>query len=117
MAKAKVRASAPALPAEPVDPDMVDAREFFELDQWRKSPEVAQRLKKHEELRQRLKGRWKDSQRNAPWEWKGGRVYFVQQQGKSKSVCGLGNCGNIGLKHSPEWHVKAELMQQPPDAA
>lgn len=115
MAKAKV-APKQAQPA-PLDPTLIDARELYELDQWRKSPEIAGKMRRHEELRQRLKGIWKDTMRNAPWELPGWQLFFVQQQGKAKSVCGIAACGNMGLRHSPELHLKAQPMQQPPEAA
>lgn len=107
---AKAKAKPVALPALPLDPFEADAQELFQLDQWRKSPEVAGKMRRHEELRQRLKGPFKDGQRNAPWQGSGWRVYYVQQRGKAKSVCAIAACGNMGLHHSPEWHLKAEVM-------
>jgi hypothetical protein len=107
--KAKVRKPKP----EPLDHESALAFELYQLDNWRKLPEVSGRLKRHEELRNLLKTAWRESQRNAPWQADGWQVFFVQQQGKSKSVCALSTCGNIGLRHSPEWHVKCQTMVNP----
>jgi hypothetical protein len=107
----------PAPKPSPKDPQLALAFELYQLDVWRKSPEVSGKLKRHEELRNMLKETWKTTQRNAPWSEPGWQVFFVQQQGKSKSVCALSTCGNIGLRHSPEWHVKCQTMVNPPNAA
>jgi hypothetical protein len=92
------------------------AFELYQLDVWRKSPEVSGKLRRHEELRNLLKTTWREHVRNAPWQGNGWQVFFVQQQGKSKSVCALSTCGNIGLRHSPEWHVKCQTMINSNDA-
>jgi hypothetical protein len=110
--KAKVQASEP----EPMDPVHALAFELYQLDVWRKSPEVSGKLRRHEELRNLLKTTWREHVRNAPWQGNGWQVFFVQQQGKSKSVCALSTCGNIGLRHSPEWHVKCQTMVNSNDA-
>lgn len=113
MTKAKRVLKAPALP--PSDPMEVLAREFFELDQWRRSTETAAKLKRHEDARKLLQTAWKQSGRNAPWLGDGWQVFFVQQPGKSFTRPCDG-CQGVADRRDSEYHIKAQVMVQP-DAA
>lgn len=112
--KARIKAAPVVIEEKPpiIDTLDVEAREFAELDVWRKSPEVAPKLARHEALRKILQLAWKEQNRNAPWMHGSHAVFFVQQTGKAYPVCGTG-CLVAGKRREPEWHVKVQQMVSP----
>jgi hypothetical protein len=116
MAKQKATPQAQAPPVVERDPMDVIAERACAAYLKLQSPEMAW-VKQFDKDKAALKECWRSSQRNAPWSGDDWLVEFVYQQGKSKPVCALANCGNIGQRNAQELHFKAQRLAKPPHAA
>lgn len=84
--------------------------EFCELREWYDTQARA-KVKRMEFLKVALRDRWLKDRPPQPWNPPGWLVFFDERNGKSKSVCGRGDCGNLGQFHAPEYHVKTQALR------